>query len=80
MPNRVAAVMALVVFAACLLIGMRAENTFATTVARALFAMAGTWVIGWIVGTMAQKMLDENLKLAEEKLKKSEMDSVANDR
>jgi hypothetical protein len=80
MANRVAAVMALIVFAACLLIGMRADNTFVTTVARALLAMAGTWVIGWVLGTMAQKMLDDNLKVAEEKLKKSEMDSVANDR
>ncbi len=73
MPQRLAVAMSLLVFTLCLVIGgFRAENTFTTTVVRALLAMAGTMVIGLIVGMMAQKMLDENLKSEEEKLKKLE--------
>jgi cell division protein FtsN len=47
--------MALLAFAACLVSGLRAENTFSTTVVRALEAMIVTLVIGLIVGAMAQK-------------------------
>ncbi len=75
-----AAVLSLLVFAVCVLIGVQADNTFSTTVARALVAMAGTFVIGLTLGVMAQKMLDENLKREEEKLKNSELKSAANDR
>jgi uncharacterized protein YqgC (DUF456 family) len=64
MPKRLAAILALLVFAVCLIVGgLETGNPFATTVARALGAMVGTFVIGLIVGSMAQKMLDENLKL-----------------
>ena len=52
--------MSLVVFAVCLVMGIRAENSFETTVERALEAMAVTLGVGLVVGTMAQKMLDEN--------------------
>jgi hypothetical protein len=69
MPQRVAAALALIVFAVCLYSGSSAGNPFGTVVSRALLAMAATLVIGLIVGTMAQKMLDENLKIDEEKLK-----------
>jgi hypothetical protein len=69
MTKRLAAAMALLAFAGCLISGMRAENTFETTVVRALEAMIVTLVIGLIVGSMAQKMLDENADSA----KKSEM-------
>jgi hypothetical protein len=68
-PRRFAAVCALVVFSLCLLLGIGAENTFSTTVSRALVAMAGTFVVGLVLGSVAQKMLDENLKNEEEKLK-----------
>jgi hypothetical protein len=68
MTKRLAAAMALLAFAGCLVSGMRAENTFETTVVRALEAMMVTLVIGMIVGSMAQKMLDENADSA----KKSE--------
>ncbi len=51
--------------------GIEADNTFTTTVERALMAMAVTLVIGLVVGTMASKMLEENLKSHEEKLKKA---------
>jgi len=59
--------MSLIIFAACLLIGIQAENSFGTTIGRALVAMAGTFVIGLIIGAMAQKMLDENLAQQEQK-------------
>ena len=63
MPRRIAAAMSLVVFLVCLLSGASAGNPFGTVVTRALLAMLGTLVIGLIVGAMAQRMLDENLKI-----------------
>lgn len=69
MSNRIAATLALVAFGMCLLIGIQAQNSFATTIQRALVAMAGTYVIGLIVGAMGQRMIDENLKAEEQKLK-----------
>ena len=66
--HRIAAVAALVAFAVCLIAGgFAAQNGFATVVTRALVAMSATFVVGLIVGAMAQKMLDENLKPHEEK-------------
>jgi hypothetical protein len=62
MPTRLAAILALLVFAVCLLVGgLETGNTFTTTVGRALAAMVGTFVIGLIIGSMGQKMIDENL-------------------
>ena len=69
MPKRLAAVCALLVFALCVVLGIAAHNTFATTVTRAMIAMAGTFVIGLAVGAAAQRMLDENVKDEELKLK-----------
>jgi NhaP-type Na+/H+ or K+/H+ antiporter len=69
MTSRIAATLSLVAFAMCLLIGIQAGNSFATTIQRALVAMAGTYVIGLIVGAMGQRMLDENVKAEEQKLK-----------
>jgi NhaP-type Na+/H+ or K+/H+ antiporter len=72
MVNRIAAVTALMAFVVCLIVGgLGADNTFTTTVERALTAMMATLVIGLVVGAMARKMLEENLKSHEEKLKKS---------
>lgn len=70
MPRRLAAVSSLIVFALCLVLGLRADNTFSTTLTRALVAMAGAFVVGLVIGFVAQRMLDENLKVAEERLKK----------
>ena len=69
MPKRLAGCCALVVFAFCLILGIRAGNTFSTTVTRALVAMAGTFVVGLGVGAVAQRMLDENLRAEADKLK-----------
>jgi H+/gluconate symporter-like permease len=71
-PRRLAVVIALVVFAVCILSGMVAENTFAETLRRALIGMFGTLVIGLVVGSMAQKMLDENARQLEKKPEDSE--------
>ena len=70
MPRRLAVAVALLVFALCLACGMAADNSFNETVARALKAMFATLVVGLIVGAMAQRMLEENLK---EMAKKSEI-------
>jgi protein-S-isoprenylcysteine O-methyltransferase Ste14 len=68
--NRIAAVAALLAFVVCLVVGgVQADNTFTTTVMRALVAMLVTLVIGLVMGGMAQKMLEENLKSHEEKLR-----------
>ena len=81
MPRRMAAVMAILVFAGCLVIGgLRADNTFTTTVARALVAMAGTFVISLIVGLMGQRMLHENLEQQEKKTRNSPAKEPGKDR
>ena len=53
--------MALVAFAVCLVMGLRADNTFTTILSNALLAMGGTFAVGLVVGAMAQKMVDENV-------------------
>jgi hypothetical protein len=66
MPQRVAAILSILAFAMCLLIGgLEADNPFTTTVSRALVAMLGTFVVGLILGSMAQKMLKENVSATE---------------
>ena len=71
MSRRIAACLSLLVFATCLVAGIDAGNTFATTIGRALLAMAATFVIGLVLGAMGQRMIDENLKAAKEKLSDS---------
>lgn len=80
MPRRLAAVCALIVFSLCLLIGgIQAGNTFGTAISRALLAMGGTFAVGLILGVMAQKMLEENLRFGEKKSQKGQ-EPVVNDR
>jgi hypothetical protein len=68
--QRIAATLSLIAFALCLLVGtLGAGNGFTTAVTRALLAMVVTFVIGLILGTMAQRMLEENLRQHQEKLK-----------
>ena len=81
MPHRLAASIALLVFAACLYVGgVHAGNPFGTTVLRALLAMAGTYLIGLIVGAMGQKMIEENVKAAQKKLLDSRTEAGRQDR
>ena len=61
MVRRIAASMGLVAFFVCILAGMHAENPFSTVVANALVALVVTFVVGLVLGVMAQKMLDENI-------------------
>ena len=75
MTQRIAAALAMVVFAVCLLAGINAGNPFSTVISRAMLAMLVTLVIGLILGAMAQKMLDENLRTEEEKLKNDSVNS-----
>ena len=70
MPKRIAGAMALIAFALCLVMGIEAENDFSTTLSRALKALAVTFVVGWLIGTMAQCMLEENLSPPAEKPEK----------
>ena len=81
MPHRLAASLALLSFAARLLVGgVHAGNPFTTTIQRALLAMAGTYVIGLIVGAMGQKMIEENVKAAQKKLMDSRTEAGRQDR
>jgi hypothetical protein len=73
MPRRIAATLSLIVFAITLITGeFQAGNPFSTSVLRAVLAMAFTYVIGLLLGGMAQKMLDENIKESEKKLKNNQ--------
>jgi len=81
MPHRLASTLSLLAFAACLYAGgVHAGNPFGITVQRALLAMAGTYVIGLIVGTMGQKMIEENVKAAQKKLLDSRTEAGRQDR
>lgn len=71
MPRRLAASLALLVFAICLIAGMQSGNTLATVLSRSLIAMAGTMFIAWIVGAMAERMLEENLQDKERQLREA---------
>ncbi len=68
MSQRLAAILALIVFAACLLAGVQSDNAFTSTVWRALVALFWTYIIGLAIGAMGQRMLDENVKAQEQKL------------
>ena len=61
MVRRIAGSMSLLAFAICLVAGLAAQNSTATILANALLAMGVTFVVGLVVGAMAQKMLDENV-------------------
>ena len=86
MPTRLAAILSLIVFALCLVIGgLETGNPFGTTVLRALAAMAGTFVIGLVLGIMAEIMLKESVAAPTSapeagKLKNSEANSATADR
>ena len=69
MAKRMAGVLSIVVFAFCLVLGLQAGNPFSTIVSRALVGMAGTYVVGLALGAVAQRMVDENLRDEERKLR-----------
>ena len=61
MTRRIAACLGLIAFATCLVQGLFAENSFQTTIWRALQALVVTLVVGLTIGVMLEKMLSENL-------------------
>ena len=69
MPRRLAASLSLLVFAVCLIVGMQSGNPLTTVLSRSLLAMAGTMVISLVIGTMAQRMLEESLEKREQELR-----------
>ena len=79
MARKIAAGSALLVFAISVLLGLGAENTFSTTLTRALQAMGATFFIGLVIGVMADKMMVENSS-AMRNVKKSEAKTLAEDR
>ena len=80
MANRIAGTFSLLAFAICLVAGLEADNPFVTTVTRGLAAMVVTLVIGMAIGTMAQRMLDDNIRAEEEKNKKKSAKTAGDDR
>ena len=80
MVRRIAATMALIAFALCLVMGIVAENDYVTTLSRALKAMVVTFFVGLAVGAMAQRMLDENLSVSGKKPEINESKSPPQDR
>ncbi len=70
MAVRIAAILSLVCFVACLLAGvLLANNPLDSTVLMALKAMAGTYVIGYVVGLMAQVIVREKVEAETAKYK-----------
>jgi hypothetical protein len=61
MVRRTAGSLSLLAFAVCVVAGMNAGNTTGTVLSTALLAMGATFVVGLVVGAMAQKMLDESV-------------------
>ncbi len=80
MTRRIAATLALIVFALCLVMGIVAENDLGTSLSRGLKAMFVTFFVGLALGAMAQRMLDENLSDLEKKKEIEESNSTPQDR
>lgn len=78
--RRIAATTSLIAFALSLVVGMQAGNTFSTTVVRALAAMGCTFLLGLLLGAMADRMLEENAVATEKKLKDLQSEPAAEDR
>ena len=80
MARKIAAASALLVFAISVLLGMNAQNTFSTTLIRALQAMGVTFILGLMLGAMTEKMMEENVNASQKKNKISEAKPGAEDR
>ena len=74
MARKIAAALSLVVFAVCLTAGLGAGNSFSGVLSKALLGMAATFVVGMVVGAIAQKVIDENLAAEAGKLAAAEAD------
>ena len=80
MANQIAGLLALIAFAMSLLLGaIETENGFAVVVWRALLAMLGTYVVGYVLGVAAERMVAENVVAAEKKLTATEKNSASSE-
>ena len=84
MAQRIAACCSLLVFAVSILLGLQAENSFSTTLSRALLALVATYGVGLVIGVMAQKMSEENsgrdFSAEKKKIEESRTEIGSNDR
>ncbi|MFT3788919.1 MAG: hypothetical protein QM770_22560 [Tepidisphaeraceae bacterium] len=72
LPQRMGGILGLVAFAFSLLTGLfEADNPFSTIVLRAIVAMVVTVFVGYLLGWVAQAMLNENVRTIEEAEEKS---------
>jgi MFS family permease len=80
MARKIAAVSALLVFGISILSGLHAQNTFSTTLSRALQGMAIAFIVGLLIGLMADRMFREHLEAEAKKNKFSEVKPGPDDR
>jgi hypothetical protein len=57
----IAASLGLIGFAVAIAAGLAADNSAMTTLRRALGAMAGCWLLGWIVGAIGRRAVLEHV-------------------
>jgi len=57
----IAASLALIGFAVAIAAGLAASNSAMITLTRALGAMAGCWLLGWIVGSIGRRAVLEHV-------------------
>ncbi len=62
MAARIAGTLSLIAFACCLMAGVLVgDNTLETAVLRALVGLGVTFIVGFVVGLMAERMVRESL-------------------
>jgi hypothetical protein len=71
MGYRIAASFSMLVFAITVVNGIRAGNAFTTTIWLGLKGLVLAYILGLLVGWIAQRMLNENLKHEEERIRKN---------
>jgi len=57
-----AAIVGLLAFAGCIIVGLLANNPFETTLLRALGGLAGGMLLGLAVGWLAQRLVEEQFR------------------
>ena len=73
MEQRIGAIAALIAFAMCLAVGaFEARNPFGTVLWRSLVAMFWSYVVGYLVGMAAERMMRERRAALEKKSEHAE--------
>ncbi len=57
-----AAIVGLLAFAGCIIVGLLARNPFETTILRALGGLGGGMLLGSAVGWLAQRLVEDNFR------------------